>query len=76
MDNIRLRQWYGIGLFKVTDCARSWSVRAHGKTAGADAARTGPGLSVATDIGAAICRLDRGFTASIARTQKPRFDEG
>jgi hypothetical protein len=36
----------------------------------------GHGLPVITDIGAAICRLDRGFTASIARTQKPRFDEG
>lgn len=37
---------------------------------------TGHGLPVAMDIGAAICRLDRGFTASIVRTQKPRFDEG
>jgi putative DNA primase/helicase len=37
---------------------------------------TGHGLPVTTDIGAAICRSDRGFTASIARTQNPRFYEG
>jgi hypothetical protein len=65
-----------------SDYSRTRTVPGHGMCAPTEKLRTwlrswiGHGLPVITDIGAAICRLDRGFTASIARTQKPRFDEG
>ena len=66
----------------VSDYSRTRIVPGHGVCAPTEKlrtrlwSRTGHGLPVATDIGAAICRLDRSFTASIARTQNPRFDEG
>ena len=49
----------------------------HGQVADAVAvtARTGHGLTVAVDMSAAFARTVCGFSATISRTQNPRFGE-
>ncbi len=58
-----------------TNCGRKCG---HGQAADAVAVtpRTGHGLTVAADMSAALGRTDCGFSATISRTQNPRFAEG
>jgi hypothetical protein len=74
------------GQFKYRDTVGSQQERGRGHLRGLSMAnlrtrqrswsRIGHGLTVAADMRAALARTDCGFSATISRTQNPRFAEG